>query len=126
MDSNQMGFPEKWRMWILSCVTSAAASILINGSPTIPFKLHRGLRQGDPLSPFLFDLVVETLSLVIQKASCLGLWEGMEVSKGGEKITHLQYADDTIIFCPPKMAFLLNKKNPHLVPTCFRVTSKFS
>lgn len=44
---------------------NAAASILVNGSPTAPFKLHRGLRQGDPLSPFLFDLIVETLSLVI-------------------------------------------------------------
>lgn len=63
----QMGFPDRWRMWIVSCVTSAAASILINGSPTAPFKLHRGLRQGDPLSPLLFYLVVEMLSLVIQK-----------------------------------------------------------
>lgn len=107
---DKMGFPPRWRMWISSCITSAAASILINGSPTAPFKLHRGLRQGDPLSPFLFDLVVETLSLVIQKASHLGLWEGVEVTKNGEKITHLQYADDTIIFCPPNLDYLLNIK----------------
>lgn len=106
----QMGFPKLWRSWIMTCVTSAAASILINGTPTIPFRLHRGLRQGDPLSPFLFDLVVETLSLLIEKASGLGLWEGVAVSRDGEKITHLQYADDTIIFCPPNMKYLHNIK----------------
>lgn len=104
----QMGFPEHWRSWIMSCVSSAAASILINGSPTVPFKLHRGLSQGDPLSPFLFDLIVETLSNVIEKATSLGLWEGVEASRGGPKFTHLQYADDTIIFCPPKIEYLLN------------------
>lgn len=106
-----MNFPIQWRSWILSCVKSAAASILINGSPTIPFKLHRGLRQGDPLSPFLFNLVVEALSLVFQKATHLGLWEGLEVSKGGTILTHLQYADDTVLFCPPNMEFLGNIKN---------------
>ena len=106
----QMGFPLKWRTWITSCVTNAAASILINGSPSTPFKLHKGLRQGDPLSPFLFNLVVETLSLVIKKASNMGLWEGVEVAKGGTKITHLQYADDTVIFCPPIMDQLMNIK----------------
>ena len=56
---------------------SVAASILINGTPTSPFKLHRGLRQVDPLPPILFDLVVETLSLVIQKATNMKLWEGV-------------------------------------------------
>ena len=105
-----MGFPDVWRSWIMACVSSAAASILINGSPTVPFKLHRGLRQGDPLSPFLFNLIVETLSLVIDKAANLGLWEGLAVSRGGQRVTHLQYADDTIIFCPPNLDFLLNIK----------------
>lgn len=96
-----------WRSWILSCVRSVAASILINGSPTIPFKLHRGLCLGDPLSPFLFNLVVESLSLIIQKAMANELWEGVEISRGGMKISHLQYADDTIIFYPPNMEYLL-------------------
>lgn len=106
----QMNFPELWRSWILSCVKSAAASILINGSPTSPVKLHRGLRQGDPLSPFLFNLIVETLSLIIQKATTMGLWEGVGISNGGSKISRLQYADDTIIFCPPRLDYLLNIK----------------
>ena len=50
---SQMGFPPRWKMWISSCVSSAAASVLLNGSPSQPFKLQRGLRQGDPL-PFSF------------------------------------------------------------------------
>lgn len=72
--------------------------------------MERGLRQGDPLSPFLFVLVAESLNLLIKKASCRYLWEGIEVCKGGPKLTHLQYADDTIMFCPPKIEYLLNIK----------------
>lgn len=93
-----MGFQQKWILWILSCVTTASASILINDSPTPPIKLKRGLRQEDPLSPLLFDLMVEPLSLLILKATSLGLWTGVEVCSEGPMITHLQYVDDTLIF----------------------------
>ena len=96
----QMNFPSKWREWFRACVTTASASILINGSPTIPFKLQRGLQQGDPLYPFLFDFVVEALSLLIQKAVSLEIIAGLEVCRNGFKITHLQYANDTILFPP--------------------------
>ena len=106
----QMGFPLLWRAWIKSCVMTASASILINGSPTHPVKLHRGLRQGDPLSPFLFNLAVETLNLILKKGLDLGLWDGIATRPNGVVISHLQYADDTIIFCPPKVEFLCNIK----------------
>lgn len=92
---------------------TASASILINGSPSSPFKLHRGLRQGDPLSPFLFDLVVEVLNLVICKATSKELWTGINIGDNGDNgvcITHLQYADDTIVFCPQNMDYLRNIK----------------
>lgn len=95
----QMNFPPQWCTWVMACVTSASASILINGSPSTPFKLQRGLRQGDPLSPFLFVLVVEALNLMIRKATGLRLWKGVECRKNGLAITHLQYADDTLILC---------------------------
>lgn len=75
---NQMGFPLKWRSWMKACIMSASASILINGSPTPPIKLHRGLRQGIPLSPFLFNLAVEALNLLLEKGSGLHLWEGIQ------------------------------------------------
>lgn len=110
----QMQFPSKWRRWIQSCVMSSTASILLNGSPTPPFKLRRGLRQGDPLSPFLFDLAVETLHLIITKSTSMGLWDGIEVCKHGPKLTHLQYADDTIMFCLPNQSHLMNIKSVRL------------
>ena len=106
----QMNFPLKWREWIRSCTMSASASLLINGSPSDPFKLHRGLRQGDPLSPFLFNLAVEPLSLLFQKSISLGLWDGIEICRNGSKVSHLQYADDTLVFCPPDMKSLMNIK----------------
>lgn len=66
--------------------------------------------QGDPLFPFLFNLIVEPLSLLIKKAVYLNLWDVIEVCRGGLKVTHLQYADDTIIVCPPKLECLANIK----------------
>lgn len=97
-----MNFPPLWRVWIQTCIMSAWTSVLVNGSPSRPFKLQRGLRQGDPISPFLFNLVAESLNLFIQKAVSIQLWDCVEACHMGPKITHLQFADDTMIFCPPR------------------------
>ncbi|XP_072090600.1 uncharacterized protein [Arachis hypogaea] len=61
----KMGFGRTWKSWIKECVRSASISILVNRSPSKPFKMERGLRQGDPLSPFLFVLVVDVLNRMI-------------------------------------------------------------
>lgn len=67
--------------------------------------LERGLRQGDPLSPFLYLIVVEGLSVLVNKAVEIGLLESTELGREKMKISHLQYADDTIFLTSgdPKM-----------------------
>jgi hypothetical protein len=59
------GFGEKWCLWIQHCITSVRFSVLINGVPSGFFGSSRGVRQGDPLSPFLFVLVMEAFSRML-------------------------------------------------------------
>ncbi|GJZ85907.1 RNA-directed DNA polymerase, eukaryota [Tanacetum coccineum] len=77
----QIGFSSKWRKWIHSYVNSAFASIIINGSPIKEFKLKRGLRQGDPLSPFLFIIAAEALNVAILEATNNNIFHGIKVGK---------------------------------------------
>nr|GEV71960.1 nucleotide-binding alpha-beta plait domain-containing protein [Tanacetum cinerariifolium] len=71
-----LSFGIKWRKWIASCLSSASISVLINGSPSKEFKMECGLRQGDPLSPFLFFLVIEALQVTIVDACNKGIFKG--------------------------------------------------
>lgn len=83
-------------------MSTARFSVLINGSPIGFFKAERGLRQGDPLSPFLFVIVMEGLNNMIKTANQYGWIKGFDVARRGNdslEVTHLQYADDTLIFC---------------------------
>ncbi|GJU60342.1 RNA-directed DNA polymerase, eukaryota, reverse transcriptase zinc-binding domain protein [Tanacetum coccineum] len=74
LDSLRFGL--KWRSWIKTCLSSSRASILVNGNPTSEFSINRGLRQGDPLSPFLFILVMEGLHNAFADAVGNGLISG--------------------------------------------------
>ncbi|XP_071697590.1 uncharacterized mitochondrial protein AtMg01250-like [Rutidosis leptorrhynchoides] len=93
-----MGFGSKWRHGILSCLKSTSISILVNGSPTEEFKLGRGVRQGDPLSPFLFILAAEGLNALNKTSVSRNKFSGVEIGCDKIVISHLQYADDTIFF----------------------------
>jgi hypothetical protein len=88
----------KWEVsqWIMGCVSSANFACLVNGSPTSFFKSYRGLRQGFPLSPLLFLLVVEGLSRLMIKARFEGKFIGIKVARG-LSITHLLFVDDVLI-----------------------------
>ncbi|KAL7611218.1 hypothetical protein Lser_V15G10494 [Lactuca serriola] len=58
-----MGYGDKWRSWIYGCLSSSKASVLVNGSPTKEFTMKKGVRKGDPLSPFLFIIAMEGLNV---------------------------------------------------------------
>ena len=94
----RMGFCERWRKWIHGCLSSASVSILINGSPTREFVPERGLRQGDPLAPLLFNLVAEGLTGLMRTAISKNLFTSYQVGSMKEDVNILQYADDTLFF----------------------------
>jgi len=95
----EMGFGSKWSVWIKQCISTASISIIVNGAPSKPFRMGRGLRQGDPLSPFLFVLMTEVLNQMLHKALSLGQIRGLQVGANNIMISHLQFADDTLLFC---------------------------
>lgn len=70
------GFASDWIEWVRSCVTSSSFSVLLNGEPTELFGASRGLRQGDPLSPYLFILLAEGLGRIIRAQVASGLIQG--------------------------------------------------
>ena len=77
---------------------SASISVLVNGSPSAEFFPQRGLRQGDPLAPFLFNIVAEALNGLVREATQRDLYRGIVVGANRVEINILQYADDTIFF----------------------------
>ncbi|KAJ0805638.1 putative RNA-directed DNA polymerase [Helianthus annuus] len=94
---DQMGFPALWCKWVKGVLESARSSVLVNGSPTFEFNCQKGIRQGDPASPFLFLAVMEALSGMIKKACSVGVFEGIRLPNQGPILSHLLYADDAMI-----------------------------
>ncbi|KAK9079762.1 hypothetical protein SSX86_001435 [Deinandra increscens subsp. villosa] len=92
-----MNFPRRWRLWVKGILSSARASVLVNGSPTAEFQCLRGVRQGDPLSPYLFLVAMAGLDLMLDRAKNTGIFEGILIPDGGPSLSHLFYADDAII-----------------------------
>ncbi|XP_057426328.1 uncharacterized protein LOC130719736 [Lotus japonicus] len=94
----EMNFGDKWITWISNCITTASLAILVNDTPTEFFKIEKGLRQGDPLSPLLFNICANGLSCLLNQVLGEELFSGVRI--GPElAINHLQFADDTLLFC---------------------------
>ena len=87
---------EEMDKWL--CMSTATISILINGSPSKEFVPKRGLRQGDPLAPLLFNIVVEGLTGLMRSAVAKNLFNSYQVGRQKEEVNILQYEDDTLFF----------------------------
>lgn len=85
----RFGFHEKWRSWIRACVFSGKLSVLVNGSSTEEVNIKRGLKQGDPLAPYLFVLVTKGLSGLVRNAVSSGNFKGFQVGSSDISISHL-------------------------------------
>ena len=84
--------------FIMECVTTTTMSMLWNGEVTETFSSERGIRQGDPLSPYIFVLCIERLSHGIAQAVKEGNWKPIRLTKRGTPLTHLFFADDLLLF----------------------------
>ncbi|KAL4271357.1 hypothetical protein GQ457_13G012300 [Hibiscus cannabinus] len=94
----KMGFAASWIDLIMNCVTSVSFCIKVNGHVSDFFRPSRGLRKGDPLSPYLFLFCTQGLSALLLKEQSLGNIKGVRASQNGPRITHLLYADDCLLF----------------------------
>ena len=101
-DIEKMGFGKKWIIWIRECISMTYFSVLVSGTPSGFFQSSRGLRQGDPLSLYLFVIEMKALSYLIDRVVEGSFLLGCSIygrNGKGMVISYLLYADDTILFC---------------------------
>ncbi|PNX86022.1 ribonuclease H, partial [Trifolium pratense] len=95
----RLGFSDKWVHWMMMCVSSVNYSVLMNFDKVGPIYPGRGLRQGDPLSPYLFILATEGLTALIKQSIARGDIHGVKICRGAPLVSHLLFADDCFLFC---------------------------
>ncbi|GJV63047.1 RNA-directed DNA polymerase, eukaryota, reverse transcriptase zinc-binding domain protein, partial [Tanacetum coccineum] len=91
----KFGFGNKWCGWIRNCLISSKGSVIVNGSPTKEFQFHKGLKQGDPLFPFLFILIMQSLHISMQRVMDADMFRGIKLGPSLQ-VSHLFYADDAV------------------------------
>lgn len=116
----RLGFYEKWIQWIRACLESVTVSILVNGSPTKEFKPSRGIRQGDPMAPFLFLIVAQGLVGLVKQATRKNLFSETKVGDKKVDVNLLQFADDTLFVCESKVQNIMFIK---AILRCFELSS---
>jgi hypothetical protein len=93
----KLGFANEWVNLIMKCVTTVSYRIRVTGELSDPFVPERGLRQGDPLSPYLFLLCAEGFSALLEEAEREGRMSGIRVCQNAPSVSHLLFADDSLI-----------------------------
>ena len=96
---SRLSFSTWWIKLIMMCVSMVKYAILVNGFPSGHTTPTRGIRQGDPISPYLFLICAEALSSILTQANNDGLLTGVPTSKKGPRVSHLYFADDSLLFC---------------------------
>ena len=99
---HDFGFLDITIKLIMHCVSSSTFSILWNGNKLPQFKPNHGLRQGDPLSLYLFIICMEKLSMAINNAVNQGRWDPIHITNSGPQLSHLLFADDVLLFTKAK------------------------
>ncbi|XP_061993910.1 uncharacterized protein LOC133711840 [Rosa rugosa] len=94
----ELQIPDQLTKLIMHCITSPSFQVILNGDLSDKFSAGRGVRQGDPLSPYIFVLCMEKLSHLIHSATEVGQWKPIQSSQSGPLVSHLFFADDIILF----------------------------
>ncbi|XP_019183645.1 PREDICTED: uncharacterized protein LOC109178466 [Ipomoea nil] len=115
-----MGFSEKWIKLIMLCVTTVNYTVMVNGIAGGHVKPTRGLRQGDPLSPYLFIICAEALWMILQYEQLAGSIHGCRVARGAPPVSHLFFADDSLLF------FKANIQETGVIRQCLERYEKLS
>jgi hypothetical protein len=95
----KLGFAERLITLIMSCVQSVSYAILINRQAVGNIQPTRGLRRGDPLSPYRFLFCAKALSSLLQQVETKESITGVPTSKQGPRLSHLFFEDDNLLFC---------------------------
>ncbi|XP_019150316.1 PREDICTED: uncharacterized protein LOC109147128 [Ipomoea nil] len=115
-----LGFGGDWVNLLMLCVNSVSYSILVNGEVAGQVRPTRGIRHGDPLSPYLFIICAEGFSTLLQMAEACRDIHGVRVARGAPAITHLFFADDSLLF------FKASEREALKVKECLDVYSRAS
>lgn len=105
---DRMGFDQKWLGWVKHCICTIQFSVTVNGGQVCNVKSGRGLRQGDPLSPYLFLMVADVFSLLLNKAIMNKSLRGIKMKRNCPVVSHLLFADDSLIFLEANPTFCSN------------------
>lgn len=104
------GFDPQWVSWMMQLVRGGQTAININGEVGPFFRNARGVRQGDPISPLLFNISTDGVVAILDRAKEVGHISGVATSVVPNGPTHLQYADDTLIFIQNSDREIMNLK----------------